>query len=97
MLAGSKGQVPRARAISIATGFIETAIRPATSVFARVLGTIAANIRTTAPIHEISGAICRSMGIGFQWNTRPIATAVSTRYTSPRSSIVLGSRWPRRV
>jgi hypothetical protein len=34
---------------------MEAAIRPATRIFVRVFGTIAANIRMTAPIHEISG------------------------------------------
>ena len=61
----SKSQVPRARAISMLTGFIDTAMRPAASVFAGVLGTIAANIRTTAPTHEISGVMART-GMGSQ-------------------------------
>jgi hypothetical protein len=39
------------------TGFIETANKPASTIFVLVLGTIAENIRTTAPIHEICGAM----------------------------------------
>jgi hypothetical protein len=53
----SKFQIPLARAIHIPMGFIATAMSPARKVFAGVLGTIAANISTTAPIHEIAGAM----------------------------------------
>ena len=51
----SKFQSPLALAIHIPIGFIDTARTPASSVFAGVLGTIAANISTTAPIHEMPG------------------------------------------
>lgn len=55
LLAGPKSQWPWARAQSMPTGFMEAATRPARSVFVLVLGTIAENIRTTAPIHDICG------------------------------------------
>jgi hypothetical protein len=44
-------------------GFMDTATSPAMAVLAGVLGTIAANISTTAPIHEISGEMGLSAGI----------------------------------
>lgn len=56
-VADSKLHSPRARAISIEIGFIDTATTPASSVLPGVLGTIAANISTTAPIQEIPGAM----------------------------------------
>ena len=74
----SKFQSPLALAIHIAIGFIETARNPASSVFAGVLGTIAANISTTAPIHEIAGEMLWFAGSGAQWNVRPRANAVNT-------------------
>ena len=74
----SKFQIPLARAIHIAIGFMETATTPASSVLIGVLGTIAANISTTAPIHEIAGEILWFTGIGAQWNVRPRANAVNT-------------------
>ncbi len=58
----SNGQAPRALAISIDSGFIETAISPAMTLLAGVVGTMAANISTIAPIHEISGAITTLLG-----------------------------------
>ena len=48
----------------------------AAKVLAGVLGTIAANISTTAPIHEIWGTM--GEGSGCQWNTSPRAPAVNT-------------------
>ena len=59
-------------------GFIETARTPASSVFVGVLGTIAANISTTAPIHEMPGEMLWFAGSGAQWNVRPRANAVNT-------------------
>ena len=41
-------------------------------------GTIAANIRTTAPIQEIAGETLWLTGIGAQWKERPSANAVYT-------------------
>jgi hypothetical protein len=56
LLAGPKF-TPRACATSIPSGFIETAMRLAISVFRGELGIIAANIRMTAPTHVIMGKI----------------------------------------
>jgi len=39
------------------TGFMETAMKPATNIFPGAVGRIAANIRTTAPIQLIMGSI----------------------------------------
>ena len=75
---GSKFQSPLARAIHIAIGFMETATNPAANVLAGVLGTIAANISTTAPIQEICGAMLGLTLMGTQWNVRPRAKAVNT-------------------
>ena len=79
------------------TGFIDTATSEATSVLPGVLGTRAAKIRTIAPTHEISGLMGPFICMGSQWNTMPIAPAVTTRYTRPRSRMRLGSLSLRRV
>ena len=64
--AGPKSQRPRALAISMPIGFIETASNPATSIFIGVLGTKAANISTTAPSHEMTGKTGVPLGTGSQ-------------------------------
>ena len=48
--------------MSIAIGFIDTAMIPAMSVLTGVLGTMAANIRTTTPIQLIIGEIGQEDG-----------------------------------
>src|SRR4029077_6335915 len=87
---GPKSQVPRAFAINIARGFIDTAMSPATSVFIGELGTIAADISTTAPIRLIMGETGQSLGSRNQWISMPRAKAMSTMYTCPRSRMNLG-------
>ena len=65
-VAESKCQSPPARANNIAIGLMETATNPASRVFTGVLGTIAANISTTAPIQEMIGAVLLCSGIRAQ-------------------------------
>jgi hypothetical protein len=78
LLNGPKSQVPRAFEISIPMGFMDTAMRPATSVFVGELGKIAANIRTTTPSQVITGRCGTFCHAGNQWMIRPSAKAVST-------------------
>src|SRR5687767_1423558 len=92
-----KFQVPRALATSMARGFIEAESRPATRIFDGELGTMAANMSTTAPIHEIIGITGVSSETGCQCMTRPMAMAVTTRYTRPRSRMNVGLRFDFRV
>ena len=47
-------------AISMLSGFIEAAMKPAITVFRGVLGTIAANIITATPTQLIIGLTCVS-------------------------------------
>ena len=54
-LADPKSQTPRASAMSMLTGFMVTARRPATSILRGGVGTMAAKIRTTTPAQLISG------------------------------------------
>jgi hypothetical protein len=74
----SKFQVPFARAIHMEIGFMETATTPASKVLTGVLGTMAANISTMAPIQEIWGEMLRVTGMGAQWKVNPRASAVKT-------------------
>src|SRR6476661_7970620 len=67
-------------------GFIETATIPAISIFRGVVGMSAANINTTAPIHEIWGVIIQPGGGVPTWNVPPSARAVKIMYQRPRSS-----------
>src|SRR3954454_12036249 len=97
LLNGPKSQLPRALAISIAKGFMDTARRPAISVLIGELGTIAADIRTTAPIQLIIGETCQVFGTGSQWMISARARDVSTRYACPRFKINMGSRSARRM
>ncbi len=54
-LHGPESQTPLAMLMTMRSGFIETAMSPAINIFLGVVGTIAANISTTAPTQEISG------------------------------------------
>ena len=96
-LVGPKSHIPRSRAMSIPSGFIEAASSPAITVFPGVLGTMAANSRQQTPTQEIIGAHVRWLGAGVQWSMLPRANAVTTRYTSPRSRMNCGSRLLRRA
>jgi len=58
---------------------METAMSPATRVLPGVLGTIAAPMSTTAPIHVICGMIGQVAGTGSQCISNPSAAAERTR------------------
>src|SRR5262245_65682944 len=86
---------PRARAMSMPNGFIDTATVPAISIFRGDVGTIAADIRTIAPTHEISGSMVCGVRLGSQCWINPDPAAMATMKTSPRLSTACGSRSPR--
>lgn len=79
------------------SGFMDAAMTPATSILPGEQGTIAANISTMAPTQLIWVEGTMPAGICSKWKMRPRASAMSTRYPSPRSKMNLGSRLPVRA